>query len=227
MAPVKPWLARMVPRAAILVTAIAQLVQGDPIYGAFCLLALAVTLVPSILARRLDAGIPIGLELALLWLMVTDMTLGNWLGLHLRIPWYDKALHLSSSTLVGVIGFLVVYVLHLIGRMRFHPWLDGVAILLVTLGVGAIWEIGEYAVDGLFGRATQSAPHFTAIDDTMIDLILDAIGGVIGAVVGARYLRSSTRTRERVEAFAHALARRERRRSWRSGPRAAILRELR
>jgi hypothetical protein len=210
MATVRPWLSRAIPRIAILATAIAEIAAGDVFYGVFCLVALGITLVPCVLARRLDTGIPLELELVLLWLMVTDMTLGNWFGLYARIPWYDKALHLSSSTLVGVIGFLTVYVVHLTGRTRFHPWLDGLAILLVTLGVGAVWEIGEYAVDRLLGRATQSAPSFTALDDTMIDLILDALGGVLGALGGARYIRSSQRSRARVEAFARVLAQRER-----------------
>jgi len=223
---VRPWLIRGIPRLAILATAVGQIAAGDPYYGVFCLVALAITLIPAILARRIDAGVPVGLELALLWLMLADMTLGNWLGLYVRVPWYDKALHLSSSVLIGVIGFLVVYVFHLTGRLRFHPWIDRIAILLVTLGVGAIWEIGEYGVDQLFGRATQGAPSFDALDDTMIDLILDAIGGVIGAFVGAWYMCSSRSSRERVEAFAHHLARRERmkRERWREravGRRAA------
>jgi len=210
MAALRPLLIRMIPRAAILATAIAQIVTGDPYYGAFCLIALGITLIPCLLTHRLDTGVPLGLELALLWLMVTDMTLGNWLGLYARIPWYDKALHLSSSTLIGVIGFLVVYVLHLTGRIRFHPWIDGLAILLVTVGVGAVWEIGEYAVDQLLGRATQGAPGWSALDDTMVDLMLDAFGGVIGAIAGSWYMHTSQRSRERVELFARHLAQRER-----------------
>ena len=56
-------------------------------------------------------------------------------------------------------------------RLR-HPWLDGVAVLLVTLGLGAVWEIAEYGVDQVFGRATQGAPNMNALDDTMLDLLM-------------------------------------------------------
>ena len=69
------------------------------------------------------------------WLIIADVVLGNWLGLY-QLTWYDKALHFSSSSLVGVVGFLAIYVLHLTHGTRFHPWLDGLAILLVTLGIG-------------------------------------------------------------------------------------------
>src|SRR5665647_2345053 len=191
------WLIRIAPRVAILLTAIAELLNGSAVFGAFCLLTLGLTLVPAVMARSLDAGIPLELELAALWLMIADMTLGNWLGLY-QLPWYDKALHLSSSALIGMVGFLAIYVLHLTHRTRFHPWLDGVAILLVTLGLGALWEISEYGVDQILGSATQGAPNMNALDDTMFDLMLDGIGGVIGAIIGPWYIKRSTESRARV-----------------------------
>ncbi len=201
------WILRVLPRSAILLTAVAELASGDHLYGVFCVVALVLTLLPAIHARTLDAGIPIELELAVLWLMVTDMTLGNSIGLY-RLAWYDKTLHLSSSMLIATIGFLAIYLLHLTQNTRFHPWLDGLAILLVTLGVGALWEIAEFAVDRLFGLRTQGSPNLDAITDTMFDLILDGIGGVLGAVLGPLYMRHSKRSRRRVEAFARLVANR-------------------
>ena len=203
------WILRVVPRSAILLTAVAELASGDHLYGGFCVVALVLTLLPAIHARNLDAGIPIELELAVLWLMVTDMTLGNSIGLY-RLAWYDKTLHLSSSMLIATIGFLAIYLLHLMQTTRFHPWLDGLAILLVTLGVGALWEIAEFAVDRLFGLRTQGSPNLDAITDTMFDLILDGIGGVLGSVLGPLYMRHSKRSRHRVEAFARMVANRGR-----------------
>ena len=196
----RSWVIRLAPRVAILVTAVAELIQGSLLYGAFCVLALVITLIPAVRARSLDAGIPLHLELAVLWLMVSDMTVGNWLGLY-QVSWYDKALHVSSSALVGMVAFLAIYVLHLTHGTRFHRWLDGVAILLVTLGLGAVWEVAEYGVDRLFGGATQGAPGMTALDDTMVDLLLDGVGGVIGAIVGPWYIRRSKESRDRVAAF--------------------------
>lgn len=195
---------RLLPRAAILITAVAQLATGSTVYGAFCLVALGLTLAPALRARSLDAGIPLALELAVLWLMIADMTLGNWLGLY-RLTWFDKALHFGNSSLVGVVGFLAIYVLHLTHGTRFHPWLDGLAILLVTLGIGAAWEIGEYGVDRLLGSRTQGAPNMSALDDTMVDLLLDGLGGVIGAVLGPWYIHRSRSSRERVAAFGRLL----------------------
>jgi hypothetical protein len=204
MSSVRPWLARVLPRGAILITAIGELVTGDILYSVFCLIALALTLVPAIRARSMNAGIPLELELILLWLMVADMTLGNWLGLY-HLVWYDKALHLSSSVLVALLGFLAIYLLHLTHHTRFHPVLDAIAILLVTLGIGALWEISEYGVDKLFGRASQGSPGLPPLDDTMFDLVLDGVGGVVGAIVGPLYIRHSRRSRAIVRSFRELL----------------------
>ena len=198
------WLARLLPRAAILITAIAELLSGDLLYGTFCLFALSLTLAPAIRARRLDARVPLEIELGLLWFMVTDMTLGNWLGLY-QLTWYDKALHLSSSVMVATLGFLAIYVLHLTHHTRFHPVLDAIAILLVTLGIGALWEIAEYGVDQLFARSSQGAPGLSPIDDTMFDLMMDGLGGILGAVLGPLYIRHSRRSRAIVTAFRELL----------------------
>ena len=114
----RPWWISLL-RAAILLTAIAVMLRGDVLYGLFCLVALGLALVPAALARSHHARAPVELELALLLLMVTDMTLGNLLGLYLRLPWFDKVLHLGTSILIGLIAFLAVYVLHVTGRIRF------------------------------------------------------------------------------------------------------------
>lgn len=182
-------------RGTLLLTAAGVTLRGDPLYGMFCLAALGLTLAPPILARTTRATLPRGLEAGVLLLLVSDMTAGNLLGLYGRWPWYDKALHLGSSLLVGLIGFLGVYLLEASGRARLGRWTTRVAILLVTLGVGAVWELAEYAVDRLLGRATQTAPGLAAHDDTMMDLLLDAVGGVLAALLGPRAIAGSLRRR--------------------------------
>jgi hypothetical protein len=193
---------RLALRAAIVFTAVAQLVTGDVLYGLFCLAALGLTLAPARVGRR---SVPIELEVLLLVVMVTDMTLGNLFGLYLKLPWYDKVLHLGSSVLIALVGFLAIYVLHSTERTRFHPWLDGAAILLVTLGLGALWELSEYTVDVVLGRRTQGSPMMDPHADTMLDLVFDTAGGIVGAIVGPRYMRRSQRARHAVAEVASLL----------------------
>jgi hypothetical protein len=188
-------------RAVLLVTAAGVMARGDVLYGGFCLAGLGLTLVPAILARALRVRPPRGLELGLLVLLIADMTVGNLLGVYARLPWYDKLLHLGASILVGWIAFLAIGALQASGRIRLQPWLAGVAVLLLTLGVGALWEIAEYAVDALLGRSAQRAPGIAPIDDTMLDLVMDAVGGTVAAVAGALFWWRSAGGQGRVGAL--------------------------
>ena len=181
-------------RSVIVVTALLHLTKGDIPYAVFGFAGVALAFIPEILLRTQKIRFPIELELVLLAVIIADMTFGRLIGLYDRLSWYDKALHGSDSFLIAMVAFLTVYAMHFTGRTRPHLWLDGVLILLITLGLGAVWEIGEYAVDHLLHRATQGAPTMEKLDDTMTDLMADGLGGVLAAVLGSLYIRHSKRS---------------------------------
>lgn len=81
-----------------------------------------------------------------------------------------------------------------------------VVILLFTLGIGALWEIVEYATDLMFHQGAQGSPLLSPLDDTMWNLILDGIGGAGGGLAGSMYLRHSRRSAARIIAYADAMA---------------------
>lgn len=181
-------------RAVVLVTASGAMIRGDLLYGLFCALAVGLTLVPAARDRATTTRIPLALEVAVLLVMVGDMTLGNLLGLYGTLPWYDKLLHLVAGIVVGWIAVFAIRELQTVGRARFPLWLVGASVVLVTLAVGTAWEIAEYAVDRGLGRATQHAPGMSPHDDTMIDLIVGGIGGLVAAVTGSPYVRHAQRS---------------------------------
>ena len=193
-------------RVALLATAIVYIVRQDWAIGIFCVVALAIAVTPTVAARSASFAWPVEVEILLLWLATAHITLGELFNLYNDVGWFDKALHLSDSLLIGFTAFLAVYVAHYMRHEKAHPWLDGVAILLVTLGISAAWEVAEYAVDEIFGRATQGAPGMTPLDDTMIDLIFDGIGGAVAAVLGPLYIRYSSRSRRRIDELVTMMA---------------------
>ncbi len=85
---------------------------------------------------------------------------------------------------------------------RNHPILDGIAIFLITLGLGALWEIAEFAGDQLLGMHAQGSPEMGPLTDTMWDLIMDGLGGVLAAVLGPIYMKHSRKSRARVAVIA-------------------------
>ena len=87
--------------------------------------------------------------------LVSDMTLGRLAGLYDTSAWFDKALHLGNSVLLGMLGFLAVYVLHFTGKFPAGKIVTGVTIVVLTLGIGAFWEILEYLSDVFFAKARR------------------------------------------------------------------------
>jgi len=193
-------------RAAILTTGAIFLARGEWIMGAFCAIAVVVAIIPTLAVRTPHLTWPVEVEVALLWLLMCHLVLGILFDLYNRIVWFDKVLHLGDSVVIGFVAFMAVYAAHVLRNGRRRPVLDGVAILIATLGLGALWEIGEFAADQLFGRHTQGSPLMSPLVDTMWDLILDGSGGVIAAILGALYIHHSRRSRDRAAQFAAHLA---------------------
>lgn len=189
--PVLAWTMRL----AIVAMAIVHAAVGDILLVGYCALALAVLLVPPVLARTSSANVPVEIEIALVVLLATDMVMGKWLGLYDRIAYWDKVLHLGNSVLLGFLGFLILFVLRATGRLRVSAPVAIVVTAWLTLGLGAAWEIGEFAMDRLFGAYTQGSPTMLPLSDTMWDLIFDALGGLAGGAIGVAYLRRSARAR--------------------------------
>lgn len=192
-------------RAGMLATAVIHAVLGDWAGAAICLIALGVAVTPTIVARTTSLAFPFEVELVVLWLAAAHLSLGRLLDLYERVPWFDKVLHFSDSLLIGFVAFLTVYVAHYIRNEKPHRWIDGIAILLATLGLGAFWEIIEFLEDQYLGAHAQGSPTMSPIADTMWDLIADGTGGVIAAIIGPRFMHHSRRSRERVKQFAAAV----------------------
>ncbi len=193
-------------RALILLTAVVHAAQGAWLYVLLCLAAIALVVIPAWMARSSAANLPVEIELVLLWWLVSDMTLGRLAALYDTSAWFDKALHLGNSVLLGMLGFLAVYVLHFTGKFPAGKIVTGVTIVVLTLGIGAFWEILEYLSDVFFAKGAQGSPLQAPLDDTMWDLILDGVGGLIGGVLGPIYMRHSKRSRCRMRAFAELVA---------------------
>ncbi|HEX5061208.1 MAG TPA: hypothetical protein VFV99_17700 [Kofleriaceae bacterium] len=189
-------------RIALLATCIALFAEQEWATAVTCFVAIALVVTPTIISRTGHFIWPIEVELALLVLVTAHMSLGYLFGLYLRVDVFDKVLHLVDSLLIGFVAFLAVYLAHFIRGDRSHHWLDAIFIFLITLGLGALWEICEFASDQLFGTYAQGSPTMPPLLDTMWDLILDGTGGVLAAVLGPIYMKHSRRSRVRVRTFA-------------------------
>ena len=148
------------------------------------------TLAPELLGRRFGLRIPPELELLAILFIFASLFLGEVRGYYARFWWWDVVLHTSSGLLLGIVGFLLVYVMNKHERIELHmkPGFVALFSFAFAVAVGALWEIFEYAVDTLFGMNMQKS----GLVDTMWDLIVDALGAMVIAVLGYVYMRAGT-----------------------------------
>ena len=130
---------------------------------------------------------------ALAWILLAIAILvavgGVWLGLYERWPWYDSMAH-GVSSFGGT--FAVAWWLY--GRAltgaRGAPLHLLAVVLLVGLGLGAIWEAAEYVYDHVNGPGST----ILGKPDTIHDLGWDALGAL--AAGGALLAVLRTRARD-------------------------------
>lgn len=153
-----------------------------------------ITLLPLLLERRFKVFIPAEFKVLAIAFVFAAVFLGEVHGYYTRFWWWDIVLHTSSGFLLGIVGFLLVYVLNETEQIDMHmrPGFVAFFAFLFALGVGTLWEIFEFSMDLLFGTQMQK-PMLgdpSGLTDTMIDHIVDAIGALIIAILGYGYLKT-------------------------------------
>lgn len=176
----------------ILMTVLFSIVSGNFFVSVIGTIALCITFIPYYFGRKTHIIIPwevTSLIAFALYLHIAGYSQGWYASLY---PYYDKFAHFVATIMVGMIGFLLVVILHRLGQMRLSRLMSFFFILIFTMAVGGFWEIFEYSMDLVFGNRlffNRLLQH--GLDDTMIDLIFDLIGGLIVAAFGAWYLKKA------------------------------------
>lgn len=176
-------------QAILLIGLVVALWQQQWLTALTTLAILMVTLLPLILGRRFAVFIPPEFEALSIVFVFASLFLGEVQGYYLRFWWWDAALHTASGFLLGILGFLLVYVLNEKVEIEFHmkPGFVALFAFMFAMGMGAIWEIFEFGMDQVFGMNMQKS----GLVDTMWDLIVDAIGALVIAVLGWSWLRTA------------------------------------
>ena len=98
-----------------------------------------------------------------------------------------------------MLGFMFVYILNEDRSVDVHMRPSFVALFafFFAVGLGAIWEVFEFAMDTFFGTnmqpATQNDP--SGLTDTIQDLIVDTVGAAVVSIGGWRYLAAARQSR--------------------------------
>jgi hypothetical protein len=169
----------------MLCLAAALLAAGDGPAGLKALLVLP----PALLGRL--ARVHPGADLLFTLALAAEVT-GTALGVYDSIGWGDTVSHLVLPLLSGPIMYVALVRLGAVPEPTAAPterFLVGAAFVtaITVLGVGAMWELVEWAADGTLG--TQYAQGY---EDTLVDLLADAIAAVTSGALVAMWLRSGS-----------------------------------
>lgn len=172
---------------------VVAVVEGQWMTAFLVLLIMLITLAPVVFEDRISARLPSEFQTLAVLFVFASLFLGEIRSFYERIWWWDIALHGCSGLLLGIVGFLLVYVLNENRHTDVHmrPRFVALFAFVFALAVGATWEIFEFAMDGLFGMEMQKPilGDPSGLSDTMWDLIVDALGALIVSGLGWWYLR--------------------------------------
>lgn len=173
------------------------------------LLMMGIIILPDRLKDSLGLKIPIMLETSLMIFAFCGFVLGDVFNFYKKIPIWDSILHAFSGIVLAYVGFVLIEYFvkrDSINLAMGHMYIC-VSVVLFSLALGAIWEIGEFLVDDIFGTNNQQYMKSTrgtlygkedeplqgheALNDTMKDLMLDLAGAT--AVGTIEYLKEDRR----------------------------------
>ena len=156
------------------------------------------TLIPTFLRHRRTVDIPPEFQVLTIAFVFASVFLGEVQRYYERFWWWDVALHAFSGLLLGILGFLLIYVLNENERIELHmrPRFVAIFACVFAIAVGAVWEMYEFGMDHMFNTNMQK-PMFgdpSGLTDTMWDLILDATGALVISALGWWYMEQGKRS---------------------------------
>jgi uncharacterized membrane protein YjdF len=159
---------------------------------------MAVALLPVVLGRRFHVYIPPEFQVLAVVFVFAALFLGEIHSYYARFWWWDIALHTSSGLLMGILGFLLVYVLNESENIAIHmrPRFVALFAFLFAVTVGTLWEIFEFAMDQIVGTHMQK-PMLgdpSGLTDTMWDMIVNALGALAISALGGGYMKLRERS---------------------------------
>ena len=156
------------------------------------------TYYPSILEKRYGVYLPARLEITITLFIFAAQVLGEMNGFYDKIPWWDTMLHTTSGVILGLVGFLFVYLLNEKGdkNVNLSPIFVVIFAFCFAITMGVFWEFFEYGADRILGYNMQKfrMPGQDGLVDTMEDLIVDTIGAIIACIGGWIYMKQKKDT---------------------------------
>lgn len=168
------------------------LFEGQLLQVFLVTLIILVLLAPELFKQRMEIIIPAEFHVMAVFFTFASLYLGEIQHFYSRIWWWDMMLHGSAGLLMGIIGFLLVYLLNESRRIELQLNSGFIALFafFFAVTIGTFWEIFEFSMDQIFGFNMQKQMFNdpSGLTDTMWDMIVNAIGAIVTSLMGWGYL---------------------------------------
>ena len=172
----------------ILVGAIVYLFSQQEWFNAVLTMGVLIfTFLPGLIRRNYHVFLPIEFDFIAILFVFMAIFLGEVHSYYTRYWWWDIVLHSTSGFLLGMAGFVLVYVLNeekkLVQKMK--PGFIALFGFAFALSLGTLWEIFEFSIDFIWGTHMQKS----GLLDTMGDLMVDTLGAAVISILGYFFIR--------------------------------------
>jgi hypothetical protein len=164
-----------------------------------CAVGSIIVFLPSRVEHLFHIDIPDLMEIIYFIFLFCAIYLGEVRNFYYKVPYWDLILHCFSAAMLGALGFMIVNILNSSDKINIQlsPFFVALFAFSFAMTCGTVWEIYEFAADGLLGTNMQKfiTANGTvlvareAIVDTMEDIIVDGMGALIVAMIGYFDLR--------------------------------------
>jgi hypothetical protein len=167
------------------------IIRGDWENIFLTLLVIGLIVGPAFLLRQSRVHVPHEFQLIAVAFVFLTLFLGSARDFYYKFWWWDWVIHTGSGFLLGVIGWIALFLLNQTDRLPkgMRPSFLCLFGLTFAVFVGVVWEIFEFAVDQVWPEVNMQSTE-TGVADTMHDLIVDTIGATVVALMGWAYFRS-------------------------------------
>lgn len=157
---------------------------------AFTLLAFVLIEFSKFMFKRKKVNLPLEFEMVITLFIYCSFFLGEANNFYSKFPWWDLMLHTFSGIILGLSGFLYLYLFWKTKRLKASPFFIGLFTFAFAMAIGGVWEIFEFGFDNIF-HGGDYVMQAGGLRDTMGDLIVDAIGALLAAVWGYNYIKGN------------------------------------
>ena len=175
------WLAWGV-RMILLIGMLGYILQGKFVLAGILLMSFAGSGIIYYISRHYFGHMGDYLDFLFSLLVLFNNYFGLVLDFYHTVPGWDIATHYTTSAFLAVSALVLMQRAYPIVLNEAPPVLVVAAIFLFSLGLGGIWEIGEFASDALRGSNFHQG-----LVNTMQDFLVDGIAGI---VVGIAWVKT-------------------------------------